>query len=71
MVKDRFDRAATEGELAPSTDTAALAAFYVAVMQRLSIQARDSVDRELLEAIAAAAMNAWLGAATVDRRSES
>lgn len=62
-IKARFDRAVAAGELAPSTDTAALAAFYAAVIQGLSIQARDGVDREVLEAIAATARRAWPGAA--------
>lgn len=58
-IKARFDRAVTEGELAPSTDTEALAAFYAAVVQGLSIQARDGVDRDVLDAIAATALRAW------------
>jgi AcrR family transcriptional regulator len=71
MVKDRFDRAVAEGELAPSTDTAALAAYYAAVIQGLSIQARDGVGRQVLEAIAATALRAWPGEAATDRRSNS
>ncbi|MBY6239606.1 TetR/AcrR family transcriptional regulator [Methylosinus sp. Sm6] len=58
-IKARFDRAVIEGELAPSTDTEALAAFYAAVVQGLSIQARDGVDRDVLETIAATALIAW------------
>lgn len=63
-IKARFDRAVVEGELAPATDTEALAAFYAAVIQGLSIQARDGVGREVLETIAATALRAWPGAAT-------
>ncbi|MDD2658047.1 MAG: TetR/AcrR family transcriptional regulator [Candidatus Pacebacteria bacterium] len=63
MIKDRFDRAVADEELAPSTDTAALAAFCAAVIQGLSIQARDGTDRGLLEAVAATALSAWPGAA--------
>ena len=62
MIKDRFDRAVAEGELAPSTDTAALAAYYAAVIQGLSIQARDGVDRAVLEVIVTTAQSAWPGA---------
>lgn len=61
-IKARFERAVIEGELAPSTDTEALAAYYAAVVQGLSIQARDGLDREVLEAIAATALSAWPGA---------
>lgn len=58
-IRSRFDRAVAEGELAPSTDTAALAAFYAAVVQGISIQARDGVGRGVLEAIAASALGVW------------
>jgi AcrR family transcriptional regulator len=70
-IKARFDRAVIEGELASSTDTEALAAFYAAVVQGLSIQARDGVGRDVLEAIAATALSAWPGAAIADCRSDS
>ncbi|WP_186420247.1 TetR/AcrR family transcriptional regulator [Bosea sp. CS1GBMeth4] len=62
-IRTRFDRAVVEGELAPATDTEALAAFYAAIVQGLSIQARDGAGREVLEAIAATALRAWPGAA--------
>jgi hypothetical protein len=51
-----------DGEFAPMTDAEALAAFYAAVVQGLSIQARDGVDRHMLETIAATALRAWPGA---------
>jgi len=70
-IKARFDRAVIEGELAPSTDTKALAAFYAAVVQGLSIQARDGVNRDVLDALAATALSIWPGAAITDRRSDS
>lgn len=71
MIRDRFDRAVAEGDLAPSTNTAALAAYYAAVIQGLSIQARDGVDRGVLDAIAATALSAWPGAAATEHRSSS
>ncbi|PXW57285.1 TetR/AcrR family transcriptional regulator [Chelatococcus asaccharovorans] len=70
-IKARFDRAVIEGELAPSTDTEALAAFYAAVVQGLSIQARDGVERDVLDAVATTALSAWPGEATSDRHPES
>ncbi|MEP9351421.1 TetR/AcrR family transcriptional regulator [Xanthobacter sp. KR7-225] len=70
-IKARFDRAVIERELAPGTDTEALAAFYAAVVQGLSIQARDGVNRDVLDAIATTALSAWPGAAIADRRSDS
>jgi AcrR family transcriptional regulator len=60
-IKARFDRAASEGELAPSTDTQALASYYAAVVQGLSIQARDGVSRKILDALADVALSAWPG----------
>lgn len=60
-IKARFDRAASEGELAPSTDTQALASYYAAVVQGLSIQARDGVSRKALDALVNVALSAWPG----------
>lgn len=60
-LKMRFDRAVAQGELEATTNTAGLAAFYAAVVQGLSIQARDGVGRSDLEAIAEAALAAWPG----------
>ncbi|WP_036286318.1 TetR/AcrR family transcriptional regulator [Methylosinus sp. PW1] len=60
-IKARFDRAASAGELAPSTDTQALASYYAAVVQGLSIQARDGVSRKILDALADVALSAWPG----------
>lgn len=63
-VKTRLDLAVDEGEVAPSTDTQALASYYGAVVQGLSIQARDGVCRKVLEALVDVALSAWPGAAT-------
>lgn len=58
-IKSRFDRAMAEGELAPSTDTMALAAYYGAVVQGLSIQARDGVAPEVLTSLVDVALGVW------------
>ncbi|MFH8365655.1 TetR/AcrR family transcriptional regulator [Streptomyces sp. NPDC018031] len=47
------------GELPPDTDAHALAVYSSAVLQGMSQQARDGVDRETLEAVAEIAMRAW------------
>lgn len=60
-LRTRFDRAMAAGELAPATDTAALAAYYGAVIQGISIQARDGVPRKVLQAVARAALEVWPG----------
>ncbi|CEJ11781.1 HTH-type transcriptional repressor ComR [bacterium YEK0313] len=61
-VRARLERGVSEGDLAPGTETAALAAFYATVMQGLSLQARDGATAEELDGIIAAAMRAFDGA---------
>lgn len=58
-LKARLDRAVAEGELARDTDTAALAGFYTAVLQGMSLQAREGASRKSLMALAETAMRAW------------
>ncbi len=58
-MKKRFDRAIAEGELSPSTDTQALAAYYAAVVQGIAIQARDGVGARVLRTMADLALHAW------------
>ncbi|MBH5336928.1 TetR/AcrR family transcriptional regulator [Streptomyces pactum] len=55
----RADLAA--GELPAGTDPHVLAVYCSAVLQGMSQQARDGMDRETLEAVAEAAMRAWPG----------
>lgn len=57
----RLERAVAEGELPAGADAAALGAYYAAVIQGLSIQARDGATPEQLKAIARLAMAAWPG----------
>lgn len=64
-LKARLDRAVAEGELDAGTDTAALAAYYAAVIQGLSIQARDGISRVILESIVDAALGVWPAKAPV------
>ena len=61
-VRARLERGVSEGDLAPDTDTAALASFCATVMQGLSLQARDGATAEELDGIIAAAMRAFDGA---------
>ncbi|MCC8395572.1 TetR/AcrR family transcriptional regulator [Paraburkholderia sp. MMS20-SJTR3] len=58
-IKARFDRAVAEGELAPETDTDALARFYGAVVQGMSAQACDGASRATLTRLADVALSAW------------
>ncbi len=60
-LTDRLTRAAAEGDIPAGIDIPALAAFYTAMIQGLSIQARDGADAALLAAIIKRAMEAWPG----------
>lgn len=64
QLRFRLERAIAEGELPPTADAAAIAAFYTTVLQGLSIQARDGAAAEALEAIVDGAMLAWDGLAS-------
>jgi len=58
-LRKRFEDAQKAGELPARTDAAALARFYAAVIQGMSVQARDGASRKELQAIAKVALSAW------------
>jgi TetR/AcrR family transcriptional regulator, copper-responsive repressor len=58
---DQVEAAKAVGELPPQTDAAQLAAFYMAVVQGMSVQAIDGAGAERLHAIADMAVAAWPG----------
>lgn len=58
-LRERIERDVTAGLLPPSADAAALAAYYAAVIQGMSTQARDGASRDELERTAALAMRSW------------
>lgn len=59
LITARIEQGIQEGELPTSIDAATLANFYAAVLQGMTMQARDTCDRDKLLAIASAAMRAW------------
>jgi len=61
-IRARIERGIEVGELPAGTHAAALAKYYMTVMQGMTVQARDGATREALEATAALAMRAWPGA---------
>ncbi|MDO3649012.1 TetR/AcrR family transcriptional regulator [Nocardia mangyaensis] len=63
-IRARLERGVTEGDLAPDTDTAALAAFYSTVLYGLSIQARDGVGHAELSAAVDSALRVLAAAAS-------
>lgn len=58
-LKQRIERGIRDGDVAPATDSEKLAGFYTAVLQGLSVQARDGADAAALDRIVDAAMAAW------------
>lgn len=59
LLMSRFEKAVSDGELAPSVDIAKLARFLQTVQSGMSIRARDGADRLELEAVAEVAMLGW------------
>lgn len=58
-LRMRLDRAVSEGELAATVDTEALAAYVITVLHGLSIQACDGASRETLDSVVDLAMLTW------------
>ena len=61
ILKTRFDRAVSEGELPTQTDTDTLARFYGAIIQGMSAQACDGACTARLKALVDVALTAWPG----------
>ena len=60
-LRERFERAKAEGDLAADADTAALARFIVTVTQGMSVQVAGGASREDLLMVADMALKAWPG----------
>ena len=58
-LRERIQRGVKEGELPEDTDVAGLTNFYAAVINGMSLQARDGVSRKSLIAMVDTAMRAW------------
>jgi len=59
QLRDRFERAKTDGDLPPTADPDVLAAFVLAVLHGMAVQAKAGFTREKLEAIATQALSAF------------
>lgn len=59
QLRDRLRRAIADGDLPSGADPDGLAAFYTAVLEGLSIQARDGASAAVLHGIVDHAMAAW------------
>jgi AcrR family transcriptional regulator len=60
-LRQRFERAKADGDLAPDTNAAALARFVVTVTQGMSVQAAGGASRADLLMVADLALKAWPG----------
>ncbi|MFC3229829.1 TetR/AcrR family transcriptional regulator [Marinibaculum pumilum] len=59
QLRERFERARAEGDLPPDASPDVLAAFVMAVLHGMSVQAKAGFSREMLRAVAAQAISAW------------
>jgi len=58
-LEERLRRGIADGDVPPHADVKAIAAFYMTVMQGLSLRARDGASRDAMSGTADAAMGAW------------
>ncbi|WP_342562957.1 TetR/AcrR family transcriptional regulator [Paenibacillus sp. FSL R7-0345] len=58
-LRDRFERAKQEGDLPENANCAALAAFVMAVLHGMAVQATAGFSRNMLEAVAEQALSTW------------
>ena len=58
-LQQRLEQGIADGDLPEGTDTNVLAAFYLTVLEGLSIQARDGTVREVLDAVVDHALSVW------------
>ncbi|MWB78315.1 TetR family transcriptional regulator [Pseudooceanicola sp. 216_PA32_1] len=56
---ERFERARAEGDLPQSAKPAALAAYLMAVLHGMAVQAKAGFGRDALEGVAEQALSAW------------
>lgn len=59
MLRERFERAKTEGDLPDTAKPDVLAAFVMAMLHGMAVQAKAGFSRSALEAVAAQALSTW------------
>ena len=62
QLRERFERARAEGDLPPSARPDALAAYVMALLHGMAIQAKAGFERGMLEAVVEQALSTWPGA---------
>ncbi|UUZ81345.1 TetR/AcrR family transcriptional regulator [Paenibacillus sp. P26] len=58
-LRNRFERAKQEGDLPETTNCAALAAYVLAVLHGMAVQAKAGFSRDMLESVAEQALSTW------------
>jgi AcrR family transcriptional regulator len=59
ILRERFERAKSEGDLPADADSQVLAAYILTVAHGMAVQAKAGFSREMLSAVAKQAMGAW------------
>jgi AcrR family transcriptional regulator len=59
MIRQRFERGVSAGDLSADVDLSALVAFYAAVLNGMAIRARDGASHRELMTVVRGAMAAW------------
>ena len=59
LLRERLERAKAEGDLPETAKPAALAAFVMAVLHGMAVQAKAGFRRDMLEAVAEQALATW------------
>jgi AcrR family transcriptional regulator len=59
QIRERFERAKAEGDLPSTAKPETLAAFLMAVLHGMAVQAKAGFSRDTLEAIAEQALSTW------------
>ncbi len=58
-LRQRIERGIAEGDVPVAASAAALASFYMAVVQGMALHAKDGASRKRLQEIAETALQAW------------
>ncbi|MGV6874053.1 TetR/AcrR family transcriptional regulator [Pseudochelatococcus sp. B33] len=70
QLRERFERAKAEGDLPETAKPDVLAAFVMAVLHGMAVQAKAGFSRDMLEAIAEQALSTWpAGSSTLSGKS--
>lgn len=59
QLRERFERAKTEGDLPATAKPPALAAFLMAVLHGMAVQAKAGFGRDVLESVVEQALSTW------------